>query len=165
MRNILWCQERKVLFILRKNNLQSLNAGITLLQQIDYFSIFWEKHNYWFWTLLQGRHGYDSESNHWSTISCFLQSWVDLNKKWRSILSHESIWINTWGTTWIMSWFGVTCCNAAWDMSWIDSCPEIPLDWWADSNQFLGKTLQSKAQKGHTRSTLEWKTDCNQYSR
>ena len=55
-------------------------------------------------------------------IKCIsLESWVDLNQKWGSILSHgsilfdskgshsshASIWINTWESAWVASWFWV----------------------------------------------------------
>ena len=34
----------------------------------------------------------------WLRVECFsLESWVDLNRKWGTTLSHESIWTNTWG--------------------------------------------------------------------
>ena len=41
-------------------------------------------------------------------IKCFsLESWVNLSQKLESILNHESIWINTWESARVMSWFWV----------------------------------------------------------
>ena len=56
-------------------------------------------------------------------IKCFsLESWVHLNKKSGIILSHESIWINTRESTWVMSWFWINSWKGAWDeLNWFKS--------------------------------------------
>ena len=80
-------------------------------------------------------------------IKCFLlKSWADLNRKRSgSILSHESIWINTWESTWVMSWFWLNSRQTL--ESWVESVQVCVLQSWADSNQFVGKAPDWKAPK------------------
>ena len=152
--------------------------------------------------LLEPRHGYGSESNHESTRNQMFLAWLMSrfeSKSGRAIWfdsqesrsSHEPICINTWESTWVVSWFWVDSWKAE---SWVESiqlseicfshelieinfslrhCVESPKrSYQVKSNgtnfekkQFLGKTFESKAQKRsyQVKSNESW-VDSNQYS-
>ena len=102
-------------------------------------------------------------------IKCFsLESWVDLNQylgiclsmSWfwvdslESRLRHESIWINTWGSAWVASWFWVNSLKSRLihelnRFKFPRYCLSHEL---IPTNRLLGKTFESKAQKGHIKS-------------
>ena len=69
-------------------------------------------------------------------------SWFWVNSL-ESCLSHKSIWINTWGSAWVVRWFSVNSLESRLS-SWVESIQlyEILLESWVDSNQFLGKKFE-----------------------